>query len=1149
MGGEQNRTNDWENPAIQGRNRRRAHSDVTPFASAEAACSQQRAASPYLRSLNGDWHFQLFPAPGAVPAGAVEAQYDDSGWPTIAVPGNWQLQGYDTPYYTDNQLPFPPDDLPCVPSAENPTGVYRRRFERPAGWEGRRIMLTLHGVDSACHVWLNGVEIGFSKDSRLPAEFDITDHVQERDNVLAVRVYRWSDGTYVENQDMWRLSGIFRDVELWSPAPLQIADLAVSTELDATCRHARIHVAAEMLNASALDRKGILLALHLFDQSGRRVTAQLYSLLDVAAGAAETVQWVVALDDPRLWSAETPYLYTLVVETRVRGDAETTPGDCVRTRVGIREVAIRDSQLCVNGRPIRMAGVNRHEHDPDTGHTVGEASMRDDIVLMKQFNINAVRTSHYPNHPLWYDLCDEYGIYVLDEANLECDGALERLADDPGWEEAFLSRVQRMVLRDRNHPCVIAWSLGNESGLGRNHRTAAAWLREADPLRPIHYHPAGEDSITDIVAPMYPSVERLEALAVQMEAEADPRPIIMCEYAHSMGNATGNLHEYWQIVNRHGRVQGGFVWDWVDQGFRRTAADGQVYWAYGGDFGDVPNDGNFCLDGLVAPDRTAHPALWELRKMAEPITSAAVDLKAGLICITNRRHTLDTGDLKMAWKIEVEGIALQEGILALPALQPGESATLQVPMATLPPDGERWLTLTFALQQATPYAPAGHVVAWQQFALPGGVDGGTEHRPAAQPPVPAAGWESAEPGGPVLRLACGRVQIHFDRQAGRLTSYAIDGRDLLAEPPVLNVWRAPTDNDEGLWGIDKMAIQWRDAGLDYLEPTVECVELVDQTPAAVQIRVLETWRPGSAGARVRSGWWDFLLLMLRMHFFQFWTPGELSAVAESLGIVGQMPDAAATTKYEYVQVLVAAADQAGKVAAVLAAAHAALQSKRNPDALASFERRMGRFLGMDDQQLTAAFTLEHSGGFHCATVYTLQAAGAVHMALDVKPFGALPLLPRVGLRLALAGDCDQVTWFGRGPQENYPDRKQGAAVGRYTGSVDEQFVRYGRPQENGNKCDVRWVDLVDREGCGLHFSAGHPLHFGVQRYTAADLAAAGHLHRLQPRPHVYCTFDYLMSGLGNESCGPRVLAAYRIPPEPYSFELKLTPILKSELRP
>ena len=504
--------NDWEYPAVQGRGRLPAHADVLPFADGAAALVSARIDSPFLRTLNGTWRFHLYACPDAVPEEVTQPEYEDGAWTTIAVPGNWQLQGHDIPYYTDNQLPFPPDDLPRVPPDDNPTGVYRCRFDLPSHWAGRRVRLTFHGVDSAFHVWLNGAAVGFSKDSRLPAEFDVTGAVQPHDNVLVVRVYRWSDGTYVENQDMWRLSGIFRDVELWSPDMLHVADVQVVTELDAAYRQAVVRVTAEIANGGASTRHGVRAVARLFDLEGGEVAAQASARVDLPPEGTADAVWALPLSEPRLWSAEVPYLYTLVVELHESqlGDGEQCEGkrsgSAVRLRVGVREVAICDAQLCVNGRPITVVGVNRHEHDPVRGHTVDEALMRRDLELMKQFNINAVRTSHYPNHPRWYDLCDEYGIYVLDEANLECDGALERLADDPDWEEAFVSRVRRMVQRDRSHACVIAWSLGNESGLGRNHRAAAASLRAADPTRPIHYHPAGDDPITGIVAPMYPGV-------------------------------------------------------------------------------------------------------------------------------------------------------------------------------------------------------------------------------------------------------------------------------------------------------------------------------------------------------------------------------------------------------------------------------------------------------------------------------------------------------------------------------------------------------------------------------------------------------------------------------------------------------------------
>jgi hypothetical protein len=395
----------------------------------------------------------------------------------------------------------------------------------------------------------------------------------------------------------------------------------------------------------------------------------------------------------------------------------------------------------------------------------------------------------------------------------------------------------------------------------------------------------------------------------------------------------------------------------------------------------------------------------------------------------------------------------------------------------------------------------------------------------------------------LLQFKCGRVGVTFDRQAGRLAGYQLDGKPLLEEAPVLSVWRAPTDNDEGLWGVDKMAIQWRDAGLDRLAATVRSVELGQGTTHEIHIRVEETWRPELGGAPARSGRWNFLLLMLRMHLFQFWTPAALAVLADALGLQPQLEAAATRSKFDYVRALVQSADEDEKTAALLSAAYTALQAAPNPHALASFERRLAGFLHRDAQQLAAAFALEYAGGFDCTTTYRLLPSGALELALEVQPFGPLPRLPRLGVRLALPARYRHVTWFGRGPHESYPDRKRGAAVGRYCGSVDGQFVPYGRPQENGNKCDVRWSMLTDDTGRGLHFAGDRLMNFGVQRYTPADLAAAQHLHELRPRPRIYCTFDCLMSGLGNESCGPGVLPAYQIPPAAQAFALQLHPVL------
>ena len=562
------RVNDWENPRVVGRNKLAAHVPLAPFADEGTALRLPQDRSPFRRTLNGDWRFCWAPNPDAAPDDFYRADYDDAAWDTLPVPANWQLHGYDVPMYTNVQYPFPIDDLPGVPHDDNPVGSYRTAFALPAEWAGRSIRLVFDGVESAFYVWVNGQEVGYSQDSRLPAEFDVTPYVHSGENTLAVRVYRWSDGSYLEDQDHWRLSGIHRDVYLLAVPRVYVRDLGARTVFDDAYRDATLALRVRVENVGDHSVAGYLLQAHLLDAAGAEAVPPIAARLAVAAGQESVVELAAAVPAPHKWSAETPYLYDLMV-TLADEDGHTV--EVVRNRIGFRQVEIKDAQLCVNGRPIRVGGVNRHDHDPDTGKVVTLASMRQDIEVMKRHNVNAVRTCHYPNDTRFLDLCDEYGLYVFDEANLESHGVWDRLTKDPEWEHAFLERAMRMVERDKNHASVIVWSLGNESGYGPNHAAMSAWIRANDPTRPVHYHPAEDAPSVDILAPMYPSVARIIEMA---QVPGETRPVIMCEYAHSMGNSTGNLKEYWQAVDTYPRLQGGFIWDWVDQGLRQRTAEG-----------------------------------------------------------------------------------------------------------------------------------------------------------------------------------------------------------------------------------------------------------------------------------------------------------------------------------------------------------------------------------------------------------------------------------------------------------------------------------------------------------------------------------------------------------------------------------------------
>ncbi len=735
--------NDWETPTIIERNREPAHVALAAYPDEGVALSE--LPSPRVQSLNGVWKFHLAPNPAAVPADFVMPTYDDTVWDDIAVPGNWQLQGYDRPIYTNVAYPFPLDPqiaqaakeaeaafyanpssilnsrvpewalaIPLtVPRDDNPTGCYRLRFTKPVLWAGHEIFIRFEGVDSAFHLWVNGVPVGYSQDSRLPAEFRLTPYLLPGENILAVRVYRWSDGSYLEDQDYWRLSGIFRAVTLWAAPAFHLWDYAATTELDGDYRHATLAVNAVVRNMGLAAAAGAV-ELQLF--AGGTQLGATQQPLALAPEAKGEVALMLPVSAPALWSAETPALYTALL---ILKDAQGQPLQVERARVGFRKVEIKAGQLCLNGVPLRICGVNRHEHDPDAGHTLTLDSMRADIHLMKRANINAVRACHYPNDPRWYDLCDELGLYVLDEANIESHGVWDYPARHPAWREAMLTRITRMAACHKNHSCVLGWSLGNESGYGPHFTEAAAWLRAHDPTRYVHYHPADDLPAVDVLAPMYPSLARLTELAAQ---PGETRPIICCEYAHAMGNGPGGLGEYWELFDGYPRLQGGYIWDWVDQGLRRTTDFGEAWFAYGGDFGDAPNDRNYCINGLVDPDRAPHPALAEVQKVHEPVAVEAVDLHMGRVAVTNRYAFTNLAAFTLRWAVTADGKALQNGALPLPECAPGARVELTLPykLPAPKPGAEYWLNLEFAFTSPPGWATPEHRVAWAQFPLPVG---------------------------------------------------------------------------------------------------------------------------------------------------------------------------------------------------------------------------------------------------------------------------------------------------------------------------------------------------------------------------------------------------------------------------------------------
>ncbi len=822
---------DWQNPHVTGINKLPAHVPVRPYASTADALAG-RLDPRHTRDLNGEWRFLFLPRPEAAPQGFQQPGFDDRPWDPIEVPGNWTMQGYDRPIYTNVQMPFEPNP-PLVPQ-ENPTGLYRRKFSLPDHWLERRTILCFEGVESAFYVWLNGQPVGYSQGSRLPAEFDLTSYAREGENNLAVMVLRWSDGSYLEDQDHWWMAGIYRDVHLYSLPRKHIYDFFARTELDRDYRHADLHLEVRVEGQP----EGQRLAFDLYDPAGRPVATSQGEPLHFSAEEFNAVDLVEHIPDPKKWCDEHPDLYTLVLRL-LEPDGQAI--HITRARIGFRRVVVEGRQLLVNGQPVLLKGVNRHEHDDRRGKTLSEESMLADIRLMKQFNINAVRNSHYPNHPRWYELCDEYGLYVIDEANIECHALYHRLCRDPDWLGAFLERGARMLAHHKNHPSIILWSLGNESGYGLNHDALAGWMRAADPTRPLHYEGAvsrsnGQDwedgkAATDVTPPMYPTVEEIIAYA---QDPAATRPLIMCEYAHAMGNSLGNLKEYWDAVRVHSAIQGGFIWDWVDQGLRKTTPGGGPYWAYGGDFGEDVHDANFCINGLVWPDRTPKPALFEVKKVMQPFSIWGLNLRRGEIEIINERFFTPLRDLQAIWELAVNGQVLQRGKLPPLDIPPQSGQRFQLPIEkpSPPPGGEAHLTVRLALAGETLWAPAGHEVGWEQFELP-------FHAPARQPSVSDSHLDVQE-NDREIAISGPDFRMGFDKRLGRLVEWTCAGQEILAAGPVLNAWRAATDNDGDRFHPHKpgkLLGAWLAAGLDTLTGSTHSFSLGPEAPGTARVEI------------------------------------------------------------------------------------------------------------------------------------------------------------------------------------------------------------------------------------------------------------------------------------------------------------------------
>ncbi|WKN43566.1 glycoside hydrolase family 2 TIM barrel-domain containing protein [Tunicatimonas pelagia] len=1030
-------------PTIVGVNKIKPHALLLPYDSPEQAQQDTAENSPYYQSLNGSWKFAFSENPDSRPQDFYSSDFDVSDWAEITVPGDWQMQGYDQTIYLNHpyefttaegasEMPLMSDtrevmtpNPPEVPTQWNPVGSYRRSFTVPENWAEREVILHFGGVKTAFYVWVNGEYVGYSEDSKTPAEWDITEYLQAGENTVACEVYRIASGSYLECQDFWRLSGIERDVYLYSLPKLSIQDLSVKAGLDSTYQTGLFSAEVVMTNHSDDPFSDKSLRLQLLDASGSAVYEEEKSIT-VSGESEETFTFEAEVDNCQAWSAEAPNLYSLLIT--YQGSADETP-TVSATQVGFRNVVIENGQLLVNGQPVLVKGVNRHEHHPEFAHHIPRESMEEDIRLMKQFNINSVRTSHYPNDPYWYKLCDRYGLYVVDEANIESHGlgaAYQRpydpkkhIADDPTWERAHLDRVERMYERDKNHPSIITWSLGNEAGDGSNFVKGYEWLKSKDS-RPVQFEQARLHPHTDIYAPMYMSMDVMKQYALDNRAY---RPLIQCEYAHAMGNSVGNLQDYWDLIESYDVLQGGFIWDWVDQGLVKKTEQGETYFGYGGDFtGDsIRSDHNFCLNGLVSPDRKPNPHIYEVKKVYQNFKAEPIDLSTGKVKLTNEYFFTDLQEYDVRWKLEEEGNIVREGTLDV-ALAPRNTQEVTIPYQTINSGKEQWLTISVHQKQSDPLIPTGHELAVEQL-LVNSVSLASDSNNADFSAL------SLEEDSESITVNGAQFTLRWNKADGTLQQFNFQDNALLVAPPRPDFWRIPTDNDYGN-NMPKQLAAWRDIPNTL---KTEDPKAIEKDNGEIEITV----------------------------------PGVLTDI---------------DTQYD--------------------------------------------------------------------VTYTVHPSGAVTVATSFipPPYRPLPELPRLGTQMKIAGNLSEAKWYGRGPHENYSDRKTSALVGVYEMAVEDLYFPYVRPQENGYRTDVRWLELTNSEGVGLKISGSPTFCFSANYHERAGFSndpQRKYLHTpdIEPQENITLNIDYGQRGVGGDnSWGALPHTEYRILPREYYFSFTMTPI-------
>jgi beta-galactosidase len=992
---------EWNNnPGIFQLNRMEAHADLMPYNTVEEAMTDNKFQSEFYISLNGNWKFSFAENPDKRIKNFYEKDFDSSNWKEVRVPGHWQLQGYDYPQYTNVRYPWDGNEdikSPYAPTEYNPVGAYVRNFSIPREWADKPVYISFQGVESAFYVWVNGDLVGYSEDTFTPAEFDLTPYLIKGENKLAVEVYRWCDASWLEDQDFWRLSGIFRDVYLYSTPGAHIYDFSVVTELDEKYENANLKIKAKLVNYYEKNIDKLTVEGMVYNKSGEPVLSEpIYMNAIMNTENSTLVEGKRFISNPLKWSAEHPNLYTLVLCLKnENGEILETEG----CRVGFRKFEIKNGLMKINGKRIVFKGTNRHEFNCEKGRAVDFSDMLQDIKLMKKFNINAVRTSHYPNNPLWYKLCDEYGIYVIDETNLETHGTWKIDQKEEGetvpgskpeWTENVLDRCNSMLQRDKNHPSIIIWSLGNESWGGENFIKMHDYLKEADPTRIIHYegiyHTRQYEAASDIESQMYSKVEVVEDYVLRN----GKKPFILCEYSHAMGNSNGNLFKYCELFDKYSGLQGGFIWDWIDQAIKTKNPEGLEYLAYGGDFGESPNDGNFCGNGIIFADRAITPKIYEVKKCYQNVSFEAEDLREGKIKIRNKFLFTNLNEFLLVCEIHKNGDVVARGTQTID-IEPESSESIKLdyklPAKELNSD-EFTLTISLQLKEDSTWAEKNHEIAFEQFILPAK---GRMIEKFNNNSLEIKVEDKVE-----ILIAKGKdFEISFNKEKGELSSYLYKGTELLKQSPVPSFWRAYTDNDNG---------------------------------NKLQNRC-ETWREAGEEKNLNE-----LEININSNFLEFKTVFEMPTTNSSI----------------------------------------------------------------------------------CTVTYVVHGDGSIEVTEGLVPGNRLAEIPQIGMMLAMDKEFENMSWYGRGPHENYWDRATGAKLGLYKGKIKDQFVPYLRPQECGNKTDVRWATITNNEGIGLRITGMPSIEINALPYTPEELEESDHVFKLPESDKVVVRINYKQMGVGGD---------------------------------